>query len=137
MPRKRNFFKEIYRNIQTFAFKVIQECSSWASTNGVVQIFFLTPHRNLFPGKFVNSESFLALLREHIISMSSELKFVKWVRFFEQNRIVKYVTLFASFCWFLDFLLENLKLRKISDDVHWNVWSNVKTLYARNTIFKK
>ena len=69
--------------------------------------------------------------------MSSELKFVKWVRFFEQNRIVKYVTLFASFCWFLDFLLENLKLRKISDDVHWNVWSNVKTLYARNTIFKK
>ena len=48
-----NFFKETYRNIQTFAFKVLQECSSWVSRNGVVQIFFLTPHRNKFAGNFI------------------------------------------------------------------------------------
>ena len=44
----KRFLKEIYRNIQTFAFKVLQECSSWASRNGGVQIFFLTPNRNMF-----------------------------------------------------------------------------------------
>ena len=42
------------------------------------------------------------------------------------------------FGWFLDFLLEILKSkRKICDDVHWNVWTNIKTLCDRNTIFKK
>ena len=49
---------QTYRNIQTFAFKVLQECSSWASRNGVVQILFLTPQRNMFAGKFVKSERF-------------------------------------------------------------------------------
>ena len=47
----KNFLKEIYRNIQTFAFKVLQECSSWASRNGGVQMIFLTPNRNMFAGK--------------------------------------------------------------------------------------
>ena len=32
------FLAEIYRNIQKFAFKVLQECSSWASRNGAVQM---------------------------------------------------------------------------------------------------
>ena len=41
-------------------------------------------------------------------------------------------------CWKRDFLLENLKIKKKnSDNVHWNVWTNIKTLYARNNIFKK
>ena len=36
------------------------------------------------------------------------------------------------------FLLENLKIKKkSSDDVYWYVWTNIKTLYARNNIFKK
>ena len=69
--------------------------------------------------------------------MSSELRFVKWVRFFERNCIVKWVIFFASFCWLWDFLLENLKLRIKSDDIQWNVWANTKSLYARNNIFKK
>ena len=60
--------KEIYRNIQTFAFKVLQECSSWVSRNGAVQIVFLTPNRNMFAGKFVGKlERFLAVWWEHII----------------------------------------------------------------------
>ena len=29
-------------------------------------MFFLAPNRNMFAGKFVKSERFLALLREHI-----------------------------------------------------------------------
>ena len=37
----KNFISEIYRNIQTFAFQVHQECSSWVSRNGAVQIFSL------------------------------------------------------------------------------------------------
>ena len=37
--------REINRNIQTIALKLLQECSSWASRIGAVQIFFLTPER--------------------------------------------------------------------------------------------
>ena len=44
----KSFVKEVYRNIQTFAFKVLQECSFWASRNGAVQIFFPKPNRNMF-----------------------------------------------------------------------------------------
>ena len=31
---------EIDRNVQTFAFQVLQQCSSWASRNSVVPFFF-------------------------------------------------------------------------------------------------
>ena len=51
--------------------------------------------------------------------------------------IVNCVIFFDSFCWLWDFLLENLKLNKSSDEVHWNVWINIKTLYARNNISSK
>ena len=40
---------------------------------------------------FVKSERFLAVLREILLSMSSELRFIKLMRFFEQNSIVKIV----------------------------------------------
>ena len=30
-------------------------------------MFFWTPNRNMFAGKFVNAENFLAVLQEHII----------------------------------------------------------------------
>ena len=39
-----------------------------------------------------------------------ELRFVKWVRFFERNCILKWVIFFASFCRVWDFLPESLKL---------------------------
>ena len=65
--RNKKFLTEIQRNIQTFAFKVFQECGSWASRNGVVQMFFQTPIRKMFAGKFVKSERLLAVLQEHII----------------------------------------------------------------------
>ena len=34
----KNFLKETYRYIHTFAFNALQECSSWASRNGTVRI---------------------------------------------------------------------------------------------------
>ena len=63
----KHFLTEICRNIQTFAFKVLQECGSWASRNNAEQMFFLTPNGNMFAGKFVKSERFLAVSREHIV----------------------------------------------------------------------
>ena len=89
---------EIYRNIQTFAFKVLQECSSWASRNGAVQCFFLTTNRNIFSGKTSKSERLLAFCGSILFSMSSESNFVKWVRLFERNCIVKWVIFLAGFC---------------------------------------
>ena len=35
---------------------MLQECGSWAPRNGAVQMFFLTPTRNMFAGKFAKSE---------------------------------------------------------------------------------
>ena len=62
----KNFLTKIYRNIQTFSIKVLQEWGSWASRNGAAQMFCLTTKRNMYPGKFANSERFLAVLPEHI-----------------------------------------------------------------------
>ena len=69
----KNFLTEIYRNIQTFAFKVLQKCSSWASRNITVQLFSLTPSRNMSARQSLKLEKFLAVFREHIICN------VKWV----------------------------------------------------------
>ena len=69
--------------------------------------------------------------------MTSKLRFLKRVRFFERNCIVKWVIFFASFCLLWDFLLENLYLKK-HDDIHWNGVDEYKKVeYARNNIFKK
>ena len=40
------FRTKIYRNIPKFAFQVLQECGSWASKNGAMKMFFLTPAGN-------------------------------------------------------------------------------------------
>ena len=94
----------IYRNIQTYAFKVFQECSSWASGNGAVQIFFLTPNRNMFAGKFVNSERCLAVLREYIIFNVKWVEFLKmsaifWVKLYRKmNDFLLVFVGFESFC---------------------------------------
>ena len=39
--------------MQAFAFKVLQECISLVSRNGAMQMFSLTPNKNMFPEKFV------------------------------------------------------------------------------------
>ena len=126
------FFKEIYRNIQTFAFKVLQECSSWVSRNDAVQIFFLTPHRNMFARKFVKSERFLAVLGSILFSLSTELRIIL------AKLYCKMCDLFCKLFLFLRLSARSFEIKKkFSDCVHWNVWTTIKTLYARNTIFKK
>ena len=95
----KHFLTEIYRNIQTFAFKVLQECSSWGSRNGTVQMFFLTPNRNTSAGKFLKTERFLVALWEDIIFNA------KWVEAHKMSEVCcpklycKWVIFFASFCW--------------------------------------
>ena len=41
----KNFLRKIYGNILIIAFKVLQECISWASRNDAAPVFFLTPIR--------------------------------------------------------------------------------------------
>ena len=94
-------------------------------------------HRNMFAGKFVKSERYSTVLREYIIFNIKRVDVRKWVRFFERSCIVEWVIIFASFSWLWGFLLEKMKIKKSPDDFHWNVWTNTKTLYVRNNIFKK
>ena len=83
----KNFLMGIYRNIQTFAFNVLQECSSWTSRNGVVQMFSMTPSRNMFAGKFVKSEKLLTVLWEHVIFNVKWVEVRKMSEFFEQTQL--------------------------------------------------
>ena len=88
----KHFLTEIYRNIQTFAFKLLQECSSWASRNGAVQMFFLTPNKY-----FCWKNGFWLHCGKILFSMPSELKRIKWVRFVAQNCIVNEWSLLLVF----------------------------------------
>ena len=74
--------------------------------------FLGVKNRNMFAGKFLSQKGFWLCCGSILFSTSSELRFVKWVRLFEPNCIVKWGIFFASFCWLWDFLLENLILRK-------------------------
>ena len=81
---------QIYRHLLSKFFKKgVQR----ASRKGAVQIFFLTPDRNVSAGKFVKSERFLAVLRKHIIFN------VKWVEVRKKSEAFRsklYVIFFAS-----------------------------------------
>ena len=112
------FFREIYRNIQTFAFKVLKESSSWASGNGAVQMIFLTPNRNIFAGKFVNWESFLAVFWEHVIFNFKRVEICKMSEVFWAKLYCKISDLFGWFLLALVFSATNSGIKKTSDDVH-------------------
>ena len=62
---------KIYRNIQTFTFQVLRECSSWAFRNSAVQMFFLTPTRII---------GFYFLIVP--LAFESKIKIYKIIRFF-------------------------------------------------------
>ena len=99
--------------IQTFAFKVLQECSSWASRNGAVQMFFLTPNRNMFAGKFVNWESFLAVFWEHIIFNFKRVEIRKMSEVFWAKLYCKMSDLFRWFLLALRFSAANTGIKKL------------------------
>ena len=84
VKQAQNFITKIYRNIQAFAFKVIQECSSWESRKGAVQLFFLTPKKKkkMLARKFVKGDRFLAVLREHVILNVEWVEICKMSEFF-------------------------------------------------------
>ena len=78
------FRNKTFLSIQTFGFKVLQVCSS-----RTLRYFFLSPNRNIFAGKFFSQKGFWLCYGSMLFSTSGELKFIKLVRFFERNCIVK------------------------------------------------
>ena len=93
----KNFLKEIYRNIQAFAFKVLQECSSWTSRNGAVQIILLAPNRNMLAETFVKCGRFLAAFRVHIIFSVKWVEVCKMSEIFWEKLYCKMSDLFRKF----------------------------------------
>ena len=124
----------MYRKIQTFAFKVFRESSSWPSGNDAVQMFFLTPNRNTSAGKFVNWESFLAVFWEHIIFNFKRADIRKISEVFWAKMYCKMGDLFRWFFWGLRFSAINSRIKK--NLMMSTVTCGIK-LYARNNIFKK
>ena len=133
-PLKQNFLREIYRNIQTFAFKVLQESSSWASGNGAVQMIFLTPNRNIFAGKFVNWESFLAVFWEHVIF---DFKRVEIREMSEAFWVKLYCKMSDIFGWFLLALRYSATNFGIKKTLMMSTGTCGLKLYSRRNIFKK
>ena len=109
----KNFLTEIYRNIQTFAFKVLEECCD-------------TKQKHIW-WKILKAERFFLCCGSILFSM---LRFVKCVRFSQRNCIVKWVIFFASCCWFWNFLLEK---NMMSTGTCGRIW---KKLYDQNNTFK-
>ena len=133
-PYYLNFLKELCRQLLSNCFKnAVLRRQEMAQC----KYFFWHQTETCLLENLESQKGFWLRCGSILFSMSSELKFIKWMRFFERNCIVKCLIFFVSFCWFRDFLLENLKLKKSYDDFHQNVWSNIKALYARNNIFKK
>ena len=84
---------------QSFASKMVQECIFWASEICLLENWQI-------------HKGFLLCCGGILFSMSSELRFVKWLSIFERLCIVKWVIFVTSVCWFWYFLLENLKFKK-------------------------
>ena len=59
---KKHFYGYLQKYKRHFVFRMLRECSSWAFRNGVVQMFFLTPTRNILGGKFAKRVMFFGCL---------------------------------------------------------------------------
>ena len=87
--------------------------------------------------KFVKSERFLVAFLEHIVFNVKWVNFRKISEIFWAKLYCKMCDLFCQFLLPLRLSARKSENKKNSDDIHWNVWTNIKTLYARNNIFKK
>ena len=58
--------KKCLEKLLTFASQVLWKCSFWVHSDGAVQMFYLTPTRDRFSGKFVKWVRFLAVFQEYI-----------------------------------------------------------------------
>ena len=79
---------------------LLQECSCWASRDSAVQFFFW--HQTEAPSmeNLQSQKVFWLCCESMLFSMSIELRFAKWLRFFEQNCIIKRLIFsgFETFC---------------------------------------
>ena len=99
-------FAGIYRYL-------LSKCGFWVHRNGAVQMFYLTPTRDRFSGKFVKWVRFLAVLLGYI-SYNVELGEVCKMKFFERNCIALVSCL--RFIWITN------------SSSHRRVWMNCESL---------
>ena len=99
-------YSEIYRHLLSNWFEnAVFSVRKWCSW-----IFFSdTKQKHVYWKSWKVKKVFWLCFRGILFSMSNELRFVKWVRFFERNCIVKWMIFFASFYCLWDFLLEHLE----------------------------
>ena len=100
---------EIYRHLLSKCFK-----NAVLVRQEMVQCKYFFWHQTeiCLPENLQSQKGFWLCWASILFSGSGELRFAKWMRFFERNCIVKCVVFFAGFCWLWDFLLENMKLKK-------------------------
>ena len=60
-----------------------------------------------------------------LLSVSKELGFVKSVRYFEQNCIVKWVIFLAGFYWLCEIFCYKFWNKKNFGALHWNLWTKI------------
>ena len=98
----KNFLREIYRNIQTFAFKVLRECNSWVVLEKIQSKCFFFDINQMFGRKFVKWGSFLAVLREHIFFK------VEWVELRKMSEVF-WAKLYYEISYFFRYFLLTLR----------------------------
>ena len=106
----KNFLTEMYKNIQTLHFKLFKNAVLGRQEMVQCKCFFW--HQAEYVCWKICWKGFWMCCGSILFSISSEFRFIKWVSFFKQNWIVKWVIFFANFCWLCDFLLKNLKSKK-------------------------
>ena len=115
---------------------MIQECSFGRQEMGGVQMFFLTPNRNVFSGKvLVNLERLLPVLQGHIIFNVKWDEVHKMSEVFWAKLYCKMSNLFWQSLLALRLSAKKSEIKKNSDDVHSKMWTNITKLYARKKRF--
>ena len=86
--------------------------------------FYLHKTEIYLLGNLKTEKAFWLCFGSMLFSISKELRFLKWVRFFEQNCIVNEWSFWLVFIGFEIFGYKFCN-KNNSDDVHWNVWTKV------------
>ena len=95
----KNCLTEIYRNIMTFTFQVLQKSSSWACTNAAVQMLFSDS----------NQKHVLAVLREYSFYNVEWVEKHKMSMIFLAKLRCESKDIFSTFCWLWYLLPDKLQ----------------------------
>ena len=116
----KNFVTEIYR-----------KSSFWAFRNGALQMFYLTPNQTHVCWKTCKVSKTFGCVTGYIFYNVKLVEVCKMSEVFRAKLYCKMSYLFASFCWFWDFLPETLKWikSKIWDFESFIWWSNFLGLF--------